>query len=175
VADDWQIHSESTIYDSSFIRLVHADVTGPHGYHVPDHHVVRMRRAAGVVLLVEGRVLLMWRHRFITRRTGWEIPAGRVEDGEAPIEAAARECLEETGWRPGPLRPWLEWTPNNGISDAVFHCFTTDSASHVGDPVDAYEAERIEWLTLPEVRAALETGKIVDGFAVPTLWKLLAQ
>ncbi len=175
MAGDWVIHSETTVYDSPWVRLAQADVTGPHDYHVPDHHVIRVRPAAGVLTVVDGRVLVLWRHRFITARTGWEIPAGRVEDGELPIEAAARECLEESGWRPGPLTPWLEWTPSNGISDSVFHCFRTDSAAHVGEPVDAFESERIGWLTRDEVRAAFEAGDIVDGFGVPCLWKWLAS
>lgn len=169
----WDVHGETVRYDSPWVRLVQADVTGPHNYHVPDHHVLRMRPAAGVVVFREGRVLLLWRHRFITRHTGWEIPAGRVEDGESPIEAAARECLEESGWRPGPLTPFLQWTPNNGIADTVFHTFLATTATHVGDPVDAYESERVSWLTPAEVEAAFSAGEVRDGFAVPSLLRLL--
>lgn len=170
----WTIHTETALYDSPWVCLAQADVSGPHGYHVPDHHVLRMRPAAGVVVYVEGRVLLLWRHRFISRRTGWEIPAGRIEDGEAPVDAAGRECLEESGWRPGPLTPWLDWSPLPGIADSRFHAFLATDATQVGDPVDAYEAERVAWLTLDEVAAAFEAGEIGDGFAVPALLKLLA-
>ena len=45
-------------------------------------------------------MLLLWRHRFITDTWGWEIPAGRVEAGEALEDAARREAIEETGWAP---------------------------------------------------------------------------
>ena len=48
--------------------------------------------------------LLLWRHRFITGSQGWEIPIGKIEPGEDPATAAARETEEETGWRPGPLQ-----------------------------------------------------------------------
>ena len=170
----WEIHSETAVYDSPWVRLAQADVTGPHGYHVPDHHVIRMRPAAGALILVDDRVLLMWRHRFITRRTGWEIPAGRIEDGEAPVVAAARECFEETGWRPGPMSPWLSWSPLNGIADSRFHCFMATSADHVGEPLDAFESEHLAWKTRDEVRDALVSGAVHDGFAVPALWKWLA-
>ncbi len=171
----WEIHAETTVYDSPFVRLSQADVTGPHGYHVPDHHVVRLRPAAGVVAFVDGRVLLLWRHRFITRRTGWEIPAGRIEDGETPATAAARECLEESGWRPGALTPLLAWSPLPGIADSRFHAFLATAAEHVGEPADPYEAERVAWLTLPEIEAAFDAGEIGDGFAVPALLMLLRR
>ena len=46
---------------------------------------------------------MLWRHRFITDSWGWEIPAGGVDAGETPEDAAAREVLEETGR--------IEWLP----------------------------------------------------------------
>jgi 8-oxo-dGTP pyrophosphatase MutT (NUDIX family) len=45
----------------------------------------------------------MWRHRFTTDSWAWELPMGLVEESESPEGAAAREVLEETGWRPGPI------------------------------------------------------------------------
>ena len=53
---------------------------------------------------------------------------GRVSPGETPGQAAAREAEEETGWRPGPLRP-LHWgQPSSGIMDAPHHLFTAQGA-----------------------------------------------
>ena len=51
------------------------------------------------VLAVDDReqVLLLHRHRFITDRGGWDLPAGAAEPGEAPAAAAAWELAEETG------------------------------------------------------------------------------
>lgn len=170
----WTIAHEAVVYDSPWVRVGLADVTAPDGHRVPEHHTVRLpHQAAGTVVLVDGRVLLMWRHRFISRSTGWEIPAGRLDPGETPEQAAARECVEETGWRPGPLTPLLRWHPMAGVSDQTFHAFLATEAEHVGDPVDTHEAERLAWLSLPEVRRAVDDGEVVDGLAVPALLRLL--
>ncbi|MCB1259267.1 MAG: NUDIX hydrolase, partial [Acidimicrobiales bacterium] len=98
------------------MALVDVEIPGHERF---EHHVVRVPQpAAGVVVHDPGRgVLLLWRHRFITDTWGWEIPAGRVEVGETIEEAAAREVLEETGWRPGPLEHLLTFHPANGITD----------------------------------------------------------
>jgi 8-oxo-dGTP diphosphatase len=52
--------------------------------------------AAGVLVERDGAVLLV-RRRFNPRRGMWSFPAGFVDFGEAPVEAAVRECYEETG------------------------------------------------------------------------------
>ncbi len=54
---------------------------------------------------------------------------GLVEEGETPAEAAAREVLEETGWRPGPVKPLIYAEPANGITDSQHHIFRADGAT----------------------------------------------
>src|SRR5712692_2294872 len=52
---------------------------------------------AGVVVLSDDSVLLVRQYRLLLDDLSWEIPGGKVDDGETPKEAAIRECLEETG------------------------------------------------------------------------------
>jgi 8-oxo-dGTP pyrophosphatase MutT (NUDIX family) len=173
----WTVHGERSLYDSEWVRLTLVDVELPSGKRF-DHHVVRMPApAAGVVVSDPGhdRVLLLWRHRFTTDTWGWEIPAGRVDDGETPAEAGARETLEETGWRPGPLRPLVSYHPYNGVSDGTFHLFAADAAELVGAPTDSDEAERVEWLPWPAVRAAIDAGQVGDGLSLTALLWVLAH
>jgi 8-oxo-dGTP pyrophosphatase MutT (NUDIX family) len=163
----WIIHGERELYDSEWVRLTLVDVEVPDGERF-EHHVVRMPNfAAGTVVHDPARgLLLIYRHRFITDTWGWEIPAGRIDPGETPDTAAAREALEETGWRPGPLTPLLTFQPTNGLSDQRFHIFLADGATHVGDPSDPGEAERVEWVPVDEVRALVAGGEMPDGLSL---------
>lgn len=172
----WTVHGERTIYDSDWMRLALVDVELPSGPRF-EHHVLRMpAQAAGVVIDDPDRgVLLLWRHRFITDTWGWEVPAGRVDDGETAEQAAVREALEETGWAPGPLDALVTYFAHNGTSDATFNVFLATSATHVGDPTDTDEAERIEWLSWADIRDEMRSGNIGDGLSLTALLYRLAD
>lgn len=170
----WTVHGERPIYTSDWVSLTLVDVELPSGARF-DHHVVRMpAEAAGTVVTDDRGVLLLWRHRFATDTWGWEVPAGRVDEGETPEQAAARETLEETGWQPGPLELMTTYHPLNGSSDATFHLFRARGADHVGDPTDPDEAERVEWLTWDAVRAEIAAGRVGDGMSLTALLFVLA-
>jgi 8-oxo-dGTP pyrophosphatase MutT (NUDIX family) len=170
----WTVHGERSVYDSDWMRVVLVDVEIPGGQRF-EHHVLRMRAAAGTIVTDPERgVLLLWRHRFITDTWGWEIPGGRVEDDELPADAAAREAEEETGWRPGPVRHLFTFAPGNGHSDHLFHIYRADSATYVGDPVDASESDRIEWLTIDRIREEIRARRVQDGLSLTSLCWLLA-
>ena len=113
----WTVHGRRPIYESSWVSLDLVDVELPDGQRF-EQHVVRMARpvAAAAVIRDPGQVLLIWRHRHVTGTWGWEIPMGRVEEGESRAQAAAREVEEETGWQPGPLRLLVASQPSNGSS-----------------------------------------------------------
>ncbi len=171
----WTVHGERTLYDNEWLRLTLVDVEIPDGERF-EHHVVRApNQAAGTVVADPDRgVLLLWRHRFITDTWGWEIPAGRIDPGETPAEAAHRETLEETGWEPGVLQPLVHFHPTNGLSDQVFHCFIADSAREIGPPSDPGEAERIEWVGVPELRRIARDNEMLDGLSLTALTYALA-
>ena len=102
IPGEWTVHGERSIYDSEWMSLRLVDVETPSGNRF-DHHVTRIpAEAAATLVVMERRVLMIWRHRFVTDTWCWELPAGRIDPGETVAQAAARECLEETGWQPDP-------------------------------------------------------------------------
>lgn len=167
----WTVHGRRSIYESAWVNLELVDVELPDGQRF-EQHVVRMARpVAGVaVIRAPGQVLLMWRHRHVTDTWGWEIPMGRVEEGESPEHAAAREVEEETGWRPGPLRLLVASQPSNGSVDSVHYLYRADGARYAGPPSDCTEADRIEWTPLADIPRLIDEGAIVSG---PSLIALL--
>lgn len=170
----WTVHSEEPLYRDEWldIRLADVEITG--GRHL-SHRLIRTPAGAGVVVLDEQqRVLLMWRHRFITDTWGWEIPLGKIEPGEDPADAAAREFEEETGWRPGPLRPLLYSQVTPGISDSEHHIFRAESATFIGAPTEDWEAERIEWVPLTDLRKLIDKRQITSGTTLAALLYVLA-
>ncbi|MCC6225988.1 MAG: NUDIX hydrolase [Microthrixaceae bacterium] len=166
----WTVHGERDIYRSEWVALTLADIELPDGTRF-DHHVVRMpAMASGTVVEDPARgVLLLWRHRFVTDTWGWEIPAGRIDPGESPEEAARRETLEETGWEPGPLTRLSTYHPHNGTSDITFHLFRATGATEVGEPLDRFEAERIEWVSWDVLREEIRAGRVLDGLSLTAL------
>lgn len=162
---EWIRRGERAIYASEWVNLHVADVVMPDGTQV-DHHLVRMNHpAVGTIMTGPDGVLLLHRHRFITDTWGWEVPAGGVDAGETPEAAAVREAVEESGWEPTTVRRLCAFHPANGLLDQTFMIFVSDDAVRRGPPVDVNEAERVEWVPVPDLRRLLLDGRITDGLS----------
>jgi 8-oxo-dGDP phosphatase len=170
----WRTFGERTIYDNPWVWLGQIDVELPGGERFW-HHVVRMHRAAVIALVDdEDRVLMIWRHRFVTDRWGWELPGGLVDEGEEPREAAIRELEEETGYQAGRLEHLFTYQPMVGMVDAEHVVFVGRDPVKVAEPVDATEAGRIEWIPLASVPDLIRSGKIWSSGNLVGLLGLLA-
>ncbi|WP_371666393.1 NUDIX hydrolase [Streptomyces sp. NBC_00289] len=173
---EWKTHGERQIYTNPWVNLCLVDVQQPDGRRW-EYHVVRLRHlAVAAVVNDHQEVLMMWRHRFITDAWAWELPMGLVEEGETPEAAAAREVLEETGWRPGPIKPLIYAEPANGITDSQHHVFRADGATYDGPPTEKNESDRIEWIPLSEIRGMIDRREIVSsGSLVGLLYVLMDE
>ena len=124
----WKTFGERVIYDNPWLWLGQVDVELPDGERFW-HHVVRLHRAAMMVLLDDkDRVLLLWRHRFVQDRWGWELPGGLIDEGEEPAESAARELEEETGYRAGRVKHLITFQPMVGMVDSEHVVFVSRDA-----------------------------------------------
>jgi 8-oxo-dGTP pyrophosphatase MutT (NUDIX family) len=160
----WTVHGRRTLYESDWVNLTLEDVELAEGRRL-EHHVIRMPRQSVAVVVRDDadRVLLLWRHRFITDTWGWEIPAGWADPGEPPEEAARREVEEETGWTPGPLTELARYYAVPGISDLRFTLYQAAGATHQGEPPDPSESTRVDWVPVADLRKLIDKGQLTDG------------
>ncbi len=158
------------VHRCDWLALELAEVECPSGRRLT-HHVVRVPQpAVGVVVHDPERgVLMLRRHRFIVDTFGWEIPAGRVEPGESPAAAAAREVLEETGFQVGPIQLLTAFAPSIGLSDQRFVVAAAAGASRLGPPSDPDEAVAVAWVPIPTIWASIRAGTIAGGLSLAAL------
>ena len=94
-----------------------------------------------------------------------EIPAGKIEKGETPEDAARRESMEETGCLLKDLRFLCSQNPANGMSDCVCHIFAAKVAEE-GVIKDVDEVAGKKWMSVKEVRQLLKENGTRDGVAM---------
>jgi ADP-ribose pyrophosphatase len=70
-----------------------------------DSVIVHPKGAVAILPVTETGYLLLRQYRYAVGQYIWEAPAGTLEDGEAPIETARRELIEEAGVAAGSLIP----------------------------------------------------------------------
>jgi 8-oxo-dGTP pyrophosphatase MutT (NUDIX family) len=172
----WTVHGERTIYSSQYVSLSLVDVEPP-GLDRFEHHAVRFGRPVVACLTVDhdDRVLMIHRHRFIVDAWGWELPAGRSEPNETLGEGAARECREETGWRPVRVEHLAGINAGAGILDLRFEIFVGADALLEGPPSDPEEASRIEWIPKAELLPMIEAGEVPAALAQLGILRWLAR
>jgi len=166
---EWHVHDRRAVYRSPWVEVWLDDVELPGGQRI-EHHELRFPRASVTAVVVDGdRVLLLWRHRFITNAWGWEVPAGWADQGENPEDAVRREIEEETGWRAATVTPMTSYNAISGIGDMRFTAFLATDVTHIGEPADKTEATRVEWHPLGDIPTLAAAGQLLDGPSLTAL------
>jgi len=114
-----------------------------------------------VARTVEGKIIFVKQHRLGTDEITIETPGGLIEDGEGPENTAARELLEETGYRAGSMKLLKKLAANPSIQNNMIYFYFADSCvPFSGQNLD--EAEDIEVATLSEEEtlSMMDSGEI---------------
>lgn len=126
--------------------------------------------AVGIVTVRDdGALLLVNQYRFTTQTRDWELPAGRVEPGEAAEAAAFRELREETGHTARTLEPLGHYHPSNGSSNQEFILFVARGVTQISAIQDTNEVDDAQWFPLDAVRGMMARNEILDGMSVTGL------
>ncbi len=156
------------VYQDPFQQIY--TVTADFGSFTKQYFVRDTGQRAGIVVVDRGSVLLVRQYRLQINGLSYEIPGGRVEEGEAPEKAAARECLEEAGIRCLNLKPLLFFHQGLDILHNPTHLFYSDD--WVADDeahVDSREVQGQVWVPLSDAIDMIFKSKIVDSLSIVAL------
>ena len=138
------------------------------GKFTKEYFVVDTGTRAGMVVAAKGSLLLVQQYRLLIDGLSWEIPGGRVDDGETPVAAAVRECLEETGVQCLNPRPLTFYHAGLDVNLNPTHLFFCEEVSQDYNPpdFDGREVCGCEWVPLTRCIEMISQGQIKDSFSI---------
>jgi ADP-ribose pyrophosphatase len=110
-----KILSSKTIYNGPVFGIRRDELIEPGGVRTSREMITHSGSVVVLPLLPDGRILLIRQYRHAARQFLWELVAGRIDEGESPRKGAARELIEETGYRAKRFRIFLDFFPTPGF------------------------------------------------------------
>jgi ADP-ribose pyrophosphatase len=169
-----QVLSSKTVYTAPVFLVTSDQVIEPSGVNVRRDII---RHPGSVVILAlderkkEPSVLLIRQYRYAANQELWELPAGRIDEGEDALTAAKRELAEETGYAASEWKLALYYYSSPGFLDETMSIFAArDLRKGKATPE---EDEFIKCKLLPLAKAVqwVMSGKVRDGKAIAgILW-----
>jgi ADP-ribose pyrophosphatase len=158
-----KIISSREVYKCSLFRVTEEEATDPGGFHIKRSIVRHMGSAVMMAVDEKKRILLVRQFRLPAAKNLWELPAGRLDEGEKPLQAARRELHEETGYKAKTWKKLAVFWPSPGyVGEKMTIFLATDLTEGEAQPM---EDERIEcrWFKRKELDKMIREGEIEDG------------
>ena len=170
----WAKLSSRTLFGSKVFELGVERVRSPRTEQELDAVVLRSADWVNVIALTpDQRTVMVRQYRFGTEDVTLEIPGGIVDPGEAPIEAARRELLEETGYTCERITSLGSIRPNPAIHRNRLHSFVAEGCTLVAaQEQDPGEDIEVELLPLAEIDGLLASGAISHALVCVAFQKL---
>ncbi len=165
-----QIGPRQIVYKDKYQQIYR--VTADFGSFTKEYFVRDSGQRAGVLVVEEESVLLVRQYRLLIDSLSWEIPGGKVDDGETPEAAAIRECLEETGVLCRNLKPLIFFHPGLDSLHNPTHLFYTGEYEYREQPgavSNPQETVQRVWVPLTRCVDMIFARQIVDSFSILAL------
>ncbi len=158
-----KVISSKEVLKNKLFRIVDEVATDSSGFEI--HRYIVRHPGSAVMMPVDDkeRVLLIKQFRLPAERDLWELPAGRLDPGESPLQAAKRELREETGYK---AKKWVKlasfWASPGYVDEKMNLFLALDLTAGEQQPM---EDERIEmrWFSKRELGDLIRAGKLPDG------------
>ncbi len=166
----WEKKDSRKVADSTFFTLSEDDVVLPDGTE-KTYTMLNLPDFAGVLAVYDDELIMVRNYRYPIDEMVIELPAGFIDEGETPEEAAGRELEEETGFVLEHCEKLCEYHPVASLNDQEAHLFMGEAKK--GGNVDHDEGEDIEVISLSikEAYEMLERNEISHPHTVIALYK----
>jgi ADP-ribose pyrophosphatase len=171
--EEWPVVSSAERYRGKIINVRSDTIRSPDG-HTAEREVVEHTGAVGVLALDESRRVLMIRqYRHPVGRLLWELPAGlRDVAGEAVLQTARRELLEETGYRAARWNVLVDYFTSPGIITERLRVFLARGLELVPEAERDFVPQNeeahllVDWVPLEEAVSLVLAGELHNSVAV---------
>lgn len=169
--DNREICIESKeIYKGKVITVKVDKVKLPNGQESYREEVIH-RGGAGILVVKKGKILLERQYRYAYDETVFEIPAGKIENGENPITTAKREIEEEAGLKAKGIKYITTVYPTVGYSNEKIYLFFAEEFEESKIHLDEDEFLTCEWCSLEDAINMVKNGEIKDSKTIiAILW-----
>jgi len=164
---------QRTIFEGRIIRLTLDTVQLPNGATAELEIVHHPGGAAVVALDAGGRVCLLRQYRHAAGGWLWELPAGKLDGGEAPLLCAQRELEEEAGMQAGDWQSLGKIVSSPGVFTEVIHLFLARTLTAVPTRAEDHEVIEVHWFPWSEALHMAQAGKIEDAKTLAGLLRAL--
>ena len=150
------------IYEGAIINLRRDEVTVQGG--TSYREIIEHNGGAVIAALTEDKKLVMVRqYRKPAGRVMLEVPAGKIDPGEKPLEAAVRELKEETGYTAAKVEFLTQFYPSVGYSEDMLYLYLCNGLTPGETNFDENEAIDIEEIELDKLFKMAMSGEIEDA------------
>lgn len=156
------------VYKGKIIHLQLEEVELPNGKTCTREIVKHPGAVAIIALTAEKKLVLVRQYRKPLDMVIYEIPAGKLEPGEAPIDCVHRELEEETGYKSDSIKPLQSFYTSPGFADEIVHVYYTDTLVKLENSAGLDDDEFLDVIEVDinEAQKLLEENKIYDAKTV---------
>jgi 8-oxo-dGTP pyrophosphatase MutT (NUDIX family) len=176
-AKPWREIGSEQLFDCRLFRIYRSTAVSPQNG--APHDFVQIRSVDWVQIIpitAAGEVVMVKQYRAGSRTVTLEIPGGLLDEGEDPAAAAARECLEETGYAAKTVHPMGAMNPNPALFTNRLHSFYALDVERVAS-IKNEHTEFTEAVLVPlrELEGLLRENRIDHSLVAATLWRYLRE